>query len=179
MVSRRRTRASARRPRIVLDTNLMVPGLVGVARKPPATTATAVLVRAAQARVISLVVSEPLLAEVERVLQYPSFGVSASTASRMVRAVRGIATVVEIPNRLAILITDPDDNVVLETAFAGKADMLATANLAHFEEVRSRGAAALRFRGVDIVSLSRCHERIRHEWPEAHELLHRVWGWSS
>jgi putative PIN family toxin of toxin-antitoxin system len=137
-----------------------------------------VLVRAAQARVISLVVSEPLLAEVERVLQYPSFGVSASTARRMVKAVRGIATVVDIPKRLAILTTDPDDNIVLETAFVGKADMLATANLAHFEEVRSRAAKALRFRGVDIVSLSRCHERIRHEWPEAHELLHKVWGWS-
>lgn len=74
----------------------------------------------------------------QRVLQYPAFGVSASTARRMVRAVRGIAMVVEIPKRLTVLTTDPDDNIILQTAFVGKADMRVTAKLAHFEEVRSR-----------------------------------------
>jgi putative PIN family toxin of toxin-antitoxin system len=164
--------------RITLDTNLLVPGLIGAARMPPAATATAALVRALQARVIALVVSDPLLAEVERVLQDPSFAVSVRTARRMVRAVRGIATVVEIPGKLAVLTVDPDDNVILETAVAGKADLLATNNLAHFEEVRSRAEAPLRFRGVDIVSLSRCHERIREDWPEADALLRKVWRWS-
>lgn len=164
--------------RITLDTNLLVPGLIGAARMPPAATATAALVRAAQARVIALVVSDPLLAEVEQVLQDPSFAVSVRTARRMVRAVRGIATVVEIPGKLAVLTVDPDDNVILETAVAGKADLLATNNLAHFEEVRSRAEAPLRFRGVDIVSLSRCHERIREDWPEADALLRKVWRWN-
>jgi hypothetical protein len=51
----------------VLDTNLLVPGLIGAAREQPAATATAALVRAAEARAISLLVSDPFLVEVDRV----------------------------------------------------------------------------------------------------------------
>lgn len=178
MAGRKRPRSAVRPLRIVLDTNLLVPGLIGAARMPPAATATAALVRGAQARLIELVVSDPLLAEVERVLQYPIFGVGVRPARRMVRAVRGIATVVEIQRKLAVLTVDQDDNAILETAVVGKADMLATSNLAHFEEVRTRPAAPLRFRGVDIVSLSRCHERIRDSWPEVDEVMRKVWRWN-
>ena len=162
---------------MVLDTNLLVPGLIGAARIPPAESATAALIRAAQARIILLLVSDPFLVEVERVLQYPSFGVSPRAARRIVRAVRGIATAVEIPGKLNVLTTDPDDNVILETAVVGKADLLATGNMVHFEDVRSHAGAALRFRGVNIVSLSRCHERIREHHPEAETLLRKVWRW--
>jgi uncharacterized protein len=171
----RRARPTPLPLRVVLDTNLLVPGLIGAARRPSAETATAALIRAAQARVIWLLVSDPLLAEVERVLQYPAFGFTGRAARRLVRAVRGIATVVEIPRKLAVLTTDPYDNMVLETAVVGKADLLATSNLAHFEELRSPPGAPLRFRGVEIVPLTRCHERIREHRPDVDTLRRKGW----
>ena len=103
-------------PRAVLDTNVIVSGLGW--RGAPA----AILDAVSDGRLV-LVTSAPLLAELRRVLEYP----------RLAKVIRGGAQLADLvaasgvlvaPSRVLTVVSDDDDNRVLEAAIEGSADYI-------------------------------------------------------
>lgn len=136
-------------PRLVIDTNIFVPGLVGATATPPKRSASAGLLRAWRADFCSVIVSEELLAEYLDVLQRPAFGVARKRAFRLCEQIAARAIVVTPPVGHPLLEADPDDDMVLKAALAGKADLLVTDNKGDFAEIATLpgGTPDLRYRG--------------------------------
>lgn len=123
--------------RTVLDTNVLVAALrsdAGASRR---------LVSGALDRRYVLLASVPSMVEYEAVLIRPKHLEASKLSAREIQVILdSIAAVVE-PVRLSFLwrplLTDPGDDMVLETAVNGRAELLVTFNRRHFV------AAARRF----------------------------------
>ena len=97
-----------------------------------------------------LAVSEPILAEIRRVLG-DKFRRAPEEVAEADRLIRGFAELVTPTRRLAVVATDPDDNRVLECAVAAGAQILV-----------SGGKDLLRlgeFEGIEIVRVAAFLER--------------------
>ena len=166
-------------PRLVIDTNILVPAVVGAAADPPAPTASASLLRAWHAGFCSVVVSAVLLDEYEDVLQRPPFGVPDAAAARYCRAIGRRAVRVAPLRSKALLTRDPDDDLVFRTALAGRADLLVTHNLRDFAEVAALpgGTPDLRYRGLRVVGLGDALAAIRAHDPRAETAMRRPRRW--
>ena len=116
-----------------------------------------------------------MLAEYERILSDPDFGVAPSTAKQWCSALRRVATVVTVLRSTPLLKIDPADDMVLKTALAGKADLLVTNNVRHFREVSTLpgGTADLRYRGVQVVGLTACWDDIKSRHPQVEARVRR------
>jgi putative PIN family toxin of toxin-antitoxin system len=134
--------------RIVLDTNVLLSGLM----LPDSTPGK--IVSAWRRRNLSLVMSEPMLEEIARVLAYPKIrkrlGWDDETIARYIALLRFEAEVVSIAGVEASVPDDPDDDHLLATLIAGKADWLITGDrdfdvLSPRHPVISPGAFARRF----------------------------------
>ncbi len=108
--------------RLVLDTNVVVSALLwkGVPRR---------LLRAVAVAGVELVTSDPLLAELADVLSRTKFkkylGVLGVSSGELFDTyVRQVALVQPTP--VARIAPDPDDDVVIGTALAAKADLIVT-----------------------------------------------------
>ena len=123
---------------MVLDTAAMVAAIRsdrGASRR---------LLAASLNRRVVLLVSTPLLLEYEAVMTRPEHlhasGLSESEVSALLDAVAAVA----VPVKLAFLwrptLPDPDDDMVLETALNGGADLIATFNLRDFAPAAERFA---------------------------------------
>lgn len=110
-------------------------------------------------------VSEPLLTELERVLQYPAFARSTRIARQYVRFYRRHSRLVRAPGTLRVLTRDPDDNAVLECAVVGRADYLVTWNVKDFQELdpASSSGAPIKYRGISILTPTAFVERLTLE----------------
>jgi putative PIN family toxin of toxin-antitoxin system len=114
-------------PRIVLDTNIFISGLISPVGKP------ARILRAIRDKKVVHLVSDPIVDEYLRVLEYPH-----------IRRIKGITDVLvaEVASYLIHqtervelfsvfdLSPDPDDNVFLATAVDGRAPMLVSGDKA-------------------------------------------------
>jgi len=109
--------------RIVLDTNVLVRALVS-ARGP----AAEVLRRATRAH--RLLLSPYLLDEVERVLAYPRLRkiarFEAADMERFLNLLIDAGEVVYPEVDMAVPVSDPDDIAILQTAAAGRAEVICT-----------------------------------------------------
>ena len=108
--------------RVVLDTNVLVRATLS-----PSGPA-AELVEIIQSQRHSLVVSEFILTELNRVLSYPRLVAlhrfdDAAIAS-WVAGLRAISVVVNIGDAVRFIADDPDDDPVIATATTGQADYL-------------------------------------------------------
>jgi putative PIN family toxin of toxin-antitoxin system len=103
-------------PKAVLDTNVIVSGLGW--RGAPA----AILDAVADDRLV-LVTSEPLLAELRRVLEYPRLAKVIQGGAQLADLVAASGVVVA-PSRVLTVVRDDDDNRVLEAAIEGAADYI-------------------------------------------------------
>ncbi|MFV0442893.1 MAG: putative toxin-antitoxin system toxin component, PIN family [Planctomycetaceae bacterium] len=111
--------------RVVLDTNVLVRATQshhGPARE---------LLRAFETEEHVLVLSQFILAEVLRVLQYPRLqarhGLTTAECFEFVQLLHDLAEVVLLPANVDnVLVSDPDDNFVVQTAVTGQADALGT-----------------------------------------------------
>jgi uncharacterized protein len=102
--------------RVVLDSNVIVSGLGWSG--PPAR-----IVDAALEGRFALLTSEPLLAELRRVLAYPKLAKVIDDAERLVDLVEESGEVVQTSSVLAV-VDDESDNRVLEAAVDGNADYI-------------------------------------------------------
>lgn len=102
----------------------------------------------------TLVLSRFILDEVERVLLYPRlqvrYRITASEAARFTGNLAEVAHMVEPVIIRPLVQSDPADDPVLYTAADGRADVLCTRNIRHFD-----GAEVQRFcaaRGIRIMT---------------------------
>jgi putative PIN family toxin of toxin-antitoxin system len=129
--------------RVVLDTNVLVranPKAVGSAR--------ALLDEIARSSEHALILSPFLLAEVERVLAYPRvqalWPLTPAEVEKYVEVLGDLSELVNPGPARSVVLTDPNDDPVVETALLGKADVLCTldrhfysASVEHFLGERS------------------------------------------
>jgi uncharacterized protein len=107
--------------RVVVDTNVWVAGILSGKGGP------ARLVAAFMEGRFTLVTSNPLLVEVESVLARPKIArrsrLTRTEVADLVAAMRDLSDVVPVSGEQGIC-RDPDDDVVIETAIGGLADLL-------------------------------------------------------
>ena len=130
--------------KVVLDTNVLVSAVL-VATSPPAR-----ILQAWRAGVFQLVVSGDLLLELRDVLNRPRIaersGWSAEDVATLIGALMASAAFVE-PGDVLHVVSDDDDNRVLEAALAGEADYIVSGDRA----LLSLG----RYEGIEIVTPAR------------------------
>ena len=122
--------------RLVLDTNVMVAAIrsdAGASRR---------LLRAGlQGRCI-LLISVPLMVEYQAVMTRPEHltasRLSADDVGDLLDAVVSVAEPVRLAFLWRPLLSDPDDDMVMEAATNGQADLLVTFNLRHFGMIGER-----------------------------------------
>ena len=121
---------------MVLDTAVMVAAIRsdrGASRR---------LLVAALNRRVALLVSTPLLLEYEAVMTRPEHlqtsGLSGGEVSALLDAVAAVAAPVKLAFLWRPALPDPDDDMVLETALNGSADLIATFNLRDFAPAAGR-----------------------------------------
>ena len=116
----------------------------------------ALVLAALKARRFTLLASEPLLVELAEVLTRPrivrKYGITAEDIDELVTLLRRRAEVVPVVGEVR-LCRDPDDDMVIETALRGHADMLVTRD----EDLKgaSEISEALGSRGIAVVSVRR------------------------
>jgi putative PIN family toxin of toxin-antitoxin system len=117
--------------RVVLDTDVMVAGFSS------ATGASRRLLLAVLDREVRMLLSTPLLIEYEAVLTRPAVLAMARVSAEEVVAVldelTGLCTPVAFDYRWRPQARDPDDDLVLETAINGGAEVVASFNVADME----------------------------------------------
>ena len=110
--------------RVVLDTNVIVSGLIASSGGPFD------VLEAHRRGEFILLVSELILDEVEQVLARPFFrqkrSITPDVVAAVIRLLRGDAVIVNPQTRLVVVAHDPDDDRILECALEGSADYLVT-----------------------------------------------------
>ncbi len=138
-------------PRLVIDTNVFVSGLISAAGSP------AQILRAIQHRKVIHLVSDPIVEEYLRVLDYPQIRRFKRISDEFVAEIAAYLVYqterVELASSIK-LSSDPDDNVFLETAVDGRADWLVTNDKA---DLLSLGTVE----GIPIVSAREAVIRLR------------------
>lgn len=128
--------------RLVLDTDVVVAGM-----QSPRGASRRLLLAAADHK-LELIASAALFLEWEAVLRRPAvLRAMALTAEDVDIVLDQLAAVIE-PVELHFLwrpqLTDPDDEMVLETAINGQADAIVTFNVRHFMPAAGRFKIAVR-----------------------------------
>jgi uncharacterized protein len=111
--------------RVVLDTHIIVSGLLNAAGAPAA------ILDLAASRRFRCFVSDALLEEYRDVLARPRFRLNQDLAGRFLRSFREVATRVT-PRKKVNIARDRDDDCVIECALEAKADFVVTGNIRDF-----------------------------------------------
>jgi len=122
--------------RIVLDTNVLVSGLLSPFGPPGE------IVRMASAGALTLCTDARILSEYSEVLRRPKFGFAEDDLATLLDALRGqgyAVSSVPLPRGLP----DLGDEPFLEVALAGGASCLVTGNHVHFPTERCLGVPVL------------------------------------
>jgi putative PIN family toxin of toxin-antitoxin system len=139
-------------PRLVIDTNVFVSGLIS-AEGPPA-----LVLRAVRDKRALHLVSDPIVEEYLRVLDYPRIRKFRKITDAFVADIAAYLVYqterVELRSRIKIS-ADPDNDVFLNAAVDGRATLLVTGD--------KTGLLALRrVDGIPIVSAREARERINN-----------------
>jgi putative PIN family toxin of toxin-antitoxin system len=140
------------RPRVCLDLNVFVAAEIAVAIGRRDTTPIK-LIEACRRGEIELVVSRSMLDRLVDVLRRPPLRLTLHTATERVETIAELAV---LPNLIVtgggvMPLRDTEDRGVLEAALAGRADFLATYNLAHFAAGAAASEGRLRVRDLVIL----------------------------
>ncbi len=125
--------SKSEKPRLVIDTNVFISGLIS-----PHDSSPVKILNAIKNKKIIHLVSDPIVEEYLRVLNYPRIRKFKKINDDFVRDIA--AYLIHWTKRVEIVSSiskskDPDDNMFLETSVDGKASMLVTgdkADLLHF-----------------------------------------------
>ena len=111
--------------RIVLDTNILVSGLLSPYGN------SAAIIRLVSSTDCTLCFDSRILSEYKEVLHRPKFQFSAEKVEIFLKHIEYCGKFVS-SKPLKINLPDPDDNIFLEVAIAGNVQFLITGNLSHF-----------------------------------------------
>ena len=139
--------------RIVLDTNILVranPTVSpqGLARDLLLTTVSGPHV---------LILSAPIMSEVQRVLMYPHvqarWPLTQEAIDRYLAFLEAAGSLVEAPASFPAVVSDPDDDPILQTAIVGRADVLCTRDEAFRHKIVEDVCSAHGIRILDDITL--------------------------
>lgn len=125
--------------RAVLDTNVLVSALIGVGKSRE-------LWNAAVERMFVIIISKEILAEFLGVVERKKFvAIRRSAVERFVTQLIRISTMTTIKSRYKVVPDDPDDDIVINTAYSGKAGYIVTGD-SHLLEIG-------RFSNIRIINI--------------------------
>jgi putative PIN family toxin of toxin-antitoxin system len=128
--------------KITLDTNVLVSAFISKQGQP-----AALLDIILTFPKIELVLSDPILAEFKDVLSRPEvkerFKYSKRKIGEFVDAIRNVSTIVELRSDFRVVVDDPKDDVIINTAYDGKVDFVVSGDT---QLLKLKG-----FRGIRIV----------------------------
>jgi putative PIN family toxin of toxin-antitoxin system len=138
------------RPRLVIDTNVFVSGLISGTGFP------AQILNAIRHKKAIHLVSDPIVEEYLRVLDYPRIRKFRNITDEFIADIAAYLVYqterVELVSKIT-LSRDPDDDVFLETAVDGKATLLVTGDKTHLISLRV-------IEGIPIVAASEAIVRL-------------------
>ncbi len=105
--------------RIVLDTNIYIAAALRSGFSSDIVKMTATI------HDLIVITSEAILTELEQKLQN-KFNWSQENINHVLTRIRKMTQVVEVKEKISVVIRDPEDNKILECALAGKADLIVT-----------------------------------------------------
>jgi putative PIN family toxin of toxin-antitoxin system len=123
--------------RVVLDTNVVVSGLLRRQGSPPARILDAVV-----DNLIQLLLDERILTEYAEVLVRPRLGLHSVTVANWLAQIQSGGEFVT-PDRIDLRLADPADLAFVEVAVAGGADYLITGNGKHFAPAQASQSIAV------------------------------------
>ena len=131
--------------RVVIDTNVLISGIIQQSGFPFK------VVKLWEDEVVVLVTSVATIEEAERVLNYPKirkrYALTSDDIQRTVANLLKYSVLVQDPTISNVIEQDPDDNKILATAIAGKADYIISGDM-HLLTLNN-------YRGIDIVTPKR------------------------
>lgn len=133
--------------KIILDTNV----LISAAMHPRKSRA---LLELGLAGRFVIIASDPLLEEFANVINRPKFEESRRAAKKFVVAINSSCKKINVKSSLKVILDDPDDDIVINTAIDGKADYIVTGDT-HLLELR-------KFRWIQIVTVDEMLKRLGH-----------------
>jgi putative PIN family toxin of toxin-antitoxin system len=143
-------RADKAKPRLVLDTNVFVSGLISATGFP-----ARILHIIRENRAVHLV-SDPIVEEYLRILSYPRMSNFKNVTDAFIAEIAAYLSYrterVELVS-ITRLSPDPDDNVFLETAIDGYASLIVSGDRAHMLSLRE-------VEGIPIVSAREAAQRL-------------------
>jgi putative PIN family toxin of toxin-antitoxin system len=131
--------------RAVLDTSVLVSAVVSDGKSRE-------LLRRGIANRFSIVTSDLILKELVKVLRRPKFETSEDEIHRIIIALVGTAEVVSVKSKLKAVRDDPEDDMIVETAYDGRADMIVTGD--------SHLLALENFGGIKIITVEKMLELV-------------------
>ncbi len=131
--------------KVVIDTNVLISGIIQRSGFPFK------VVKMWEDETLVLVTSSSTIEEAGRVLNYPKirerYKLTDEDINRTITNLLRYSIIVDDPPEINVIKEDPEDNKILATALAGKADYIISGD-AHLLNLRS-------FRGVEMVTPKR------------------------
>lgn len=120
--------------RVVLDTNVLVSAIISDGKPRE-------LLRKGILKEFCIVTSDVILRELGSVLQRPKFKTDEDEIHRIIIALMQAAEVVEVVSKFKLVEEDPKDDIVVQTAFDGRADFIVSGDshllaLKSFSEIK-------------------------------------------
>jgi putative PIN family toxin of toxin-antitoxin system len=124
--------------RVVLDTNVLVSAVISDGKPRE-------LLRKGIAKEFSMVTSDRILKELVTVLHRPKFKTSKDESHRIVLALIRSSEVVNVKSKFEAVKVDPKDDMIVNTAYDGRADIIVTGDK-HLLELEN-------FTGIKIITI--------------------------
>ncbi|NLB74926.1 MAG: putative toxin-antitoxin system toxin component, PIN family [Crenarchaeota archaeon] len=105
--------------RVVLDTNVLVSALISDGKSRE-------LLKMGIVKQYAIVISDLILKELALVLSRPKFKTSQDEVQRVIVALMRTAEVVNVTSKLKAVKEDPKDDMIVDTAYDGNANMIVT-----------------------------------------------------
>jgi len=103
--------------KVLLDTNILISAL-GWSGKPK------LIFEKCLYEELELVTSPNQIEELRRVMDYQKFNFTEEQKATFISIILEMATIVEITDKIKVIVDDPDDNAILETAIVGNVQYL-------------------------------------------------------
>ena len=132
--------------KILLDTNILISASISKG-KP-----RALLIKGIGNEFI-IVASKQLMKELKKVLTRPKFNLSQSEITKFLSTIKRTVKLVKIKSDFNVIKNDPDDNMVINTAYDAKANYIVTGDpdLLDLKE----------FRGIKIVTVNEMLNKLK------------------